>query len=200
MNAQLVLASASPRRRELLDQIGVDYLCEPADIDETPVPGEAPADYVQRMARQKALAVADCYPSPQYAVLAADTTVMIDEDVLGKPRDHFDGLAMLARLSGRRHSVMTAVCLHHSGGLTTQLVETSVEFVQLTRQLCESYLATDEPWDKAGGYAIQGLGGVFVKSIQGSYSNVVGLPLSTTWQMLTDQGIPTALHADEEAS
>jgi septum formation protein len=199
MNAQLVLASASPRRRELLDQIGVAYLSEPADIDETPVPGEAPADYVQRMARQKALAVADRYPSPQYAVLAADTTVMIDEDVLGKPRDHFDGLAMLARLSGRRHSVMTAVCLHHSGGLTAQLVETSVEFVQLTRQLCESYLATDEPWDKAGGYAIQGLGGVFVKSIQGSYSNVVGLPLSTTWQMLTDQGIPTALHADQEA-
>ncbi len=199
MNAQLVLASASPRRRELLDQIGVTYLCEPSDIDETPLPGEGPADYVQRMAREKALAVADRYPSPQYAVLAADTTVMIDEDVLGKPRDHFDGLAMLARLSGRRHSVMTAVCLHHGGGLSARLVETSVEFVQLTRQLCESYLATDEPWDKAGGYAIQGLGGVFVKSIQGSYSNVVGLPLSTTWQMLTEQGIPTALDADPEA-
>ena len=199
MSAKLVLASASPRRRELLDQIGVAYLCEPADIDETPLPGEAPAEYVQRMARQKALAVADRYPSPQYAVLAADTTVMIDEDVLGKPRDHFDGLAMLARLSGRRHSVMTAVCLHHAEGLTARLVETSVEFVQLTRQLCESYLATDEPWDKAGAYAIQGLGGVFVKSIQGSYSNVVGLPLSTTWQMLTDRGIPTALRAHPEA-
>ena len=190
---RLVLASASPRRRELLDQLGVQYSSHPADIDETRSPGEAPADYVQRMAREKAQAVAAQYPGPATVVLAADTTVLIDDDVLGKPRDHFDGLAMLARLSGRSHSVMTAVCLHSTAGISCELVATQVEFIQLSRDICESYLATDEPWDKAGGYGIQGLAGAFVRAIHGSYSNVVGLPLGETWQLLRAHGIATRL-------
>jgi nucleoside triphosphate pyrophosphatase len=190
----LVLASASPRRRQLLDQLGVSYRCEPADIDETCRPDEKPADYVQRMALEKAAAVAGRYPDGETAILAADTSVVIDEDVLGKPRDHFDGLGMLARLSGRSHSVLTAICLHTPAGESmVEVVETEVFFVQLNRQQCEAYLATDEPWDKAGGYAIQGLAGAFVSAIEGSYSNVVGLPLTQTWQLLSAQGIPTAL-------
>lgn len=193
MPRRLVLASASPRRRELLEQLGVSYLCEAADIDETPQSGEPPADYVQRMALEKARTVAARYPAAEYVVLAADTTVVIDEDVLGKPRDHFHGLAILARLSGRSHSVLTAVCLYDASGPSSVLVETQVEFVQLTREICESYLATEEPWDKAGAYAIQGLGGALVRSIHGSYSNVVGLPLSQTWELLTTHGIATGL-------
>jgi len=190
---ELVLASASPRRRELLDQLGVQYLCDAADIDEARHGGETPAAYVERMAREKAEAVAARYPGAIYVVLAADTTVQIDGDVLGKPRDHFDGLAMLAKLSGRRHSVLTAVCLRGAAGASCELVETEVEFISLTRELCEAYLATDEPWDKAGAYAIQGMAGAFVKSIHGSYSNVVGLPLCETWQLLRAAGIATTL-------
>ena len=189
---RLILASASPRRRELLEQLGVDYLCDPAAIDESAVAGEKPEDYVRRMAREKAAAVAARHPSSRW-VLAADTTVVLGDDVLGKPRDHFDGLGMLARLSGRGHSVLTAICLHGAGEAQGELVETRVEFVPLSREVCEAYLATDEPWDKAGCYAIQGLGGAFVRSIQGSYSNVVGLPLSETWQLLKTAGIITAL-------
>lgn len=190
----LILASASPRRRELLQQLGVDYRCEPADIDESRLPREKPADYVLRMAREKALAVAGRYPPGEVAVLGADTSVVIDEDVLGKPVDHFDGLGMLARLSGRTHCVLTGICLCTTSGETLgEVVETGVSFVALTRGQCEAYLATDEPWDKAGGYGIQGLAGAFVSAIAGSYSNVVGLPLTQTWQLLSGQGIKTAL-------
>lgn len=190
----LILASASPRRRELLQQLGVDYHCEPADIDESRLSGELPSDYVLRMACEKAQVVAGRYPPGTAAVLAADTSVVLDDDVLGKPADHFDGLGMLARLSGRTHSVLTGVCLCTLAGESlAEVVETRVSFVQLTREQCEAYLATDEPWDKAGGYAIQGLAGAFVSGIEGSYSNVVGLPLTQTWQLLSGQGIKTAL-------
>ena len=191
---ELILASASPRRRDLLEQLGVSYRVEPADIDESRQPGEKPADYVRRMAIEKAAAVAARHPGESLAVLAADTSVVIEEDVLGKPRDHFDGLGMLARLSGRSHSVLTGICLHTAAAESlAQVVETKVRFIQLNRDQCEAYLATDEPWDKAGGYAIQGLAGAFVSSIEGSYSNVVGLPLTETWQLLSGQGIETAL-------
>jgi septum formation protein len=191
MTANLVLASASPRRLELLKQIGVDCEVDPADIDESLLQGEPPADYVQRMARSKAERVySRRQPLP---VLAADTTVVLDGDVLGKPCDRMDGLAMLARLSGRVHHVMTAVCLQSPSGIVEQLVVTEVEFVQLGRDDCEAYLDTTEPWDKAGGYAIQGLAGAFVAGIKGSYSNVVGLPLSQTWRILRDHGVVTGL-------
>lgn len=196
---ELILASASPRRRELLDQLGVRYRCEPADIDESAVPGEKPAPYVQRMAREKAAEVAGRPGRGDAAVLAADTSVVVDEEVLGKPRDHFDALGMLARLSGRGHSVLTAICLlTPEGGVFEDLVETRVNFVQLSREQCEAYLAGDEPWDKAGAYAIQGLAGAFVSSIEGSYSNVVGLPLMETWRLLSSQGIGTALEKARE--
>ena len=194
----LVLASASPRRRELLDQLGVRYLCDPADIDERQHAGEAPAAYVERMASEKARVVTGRYPGAGQAVLAADTVVLIDDDVLGKPRDHFDGLAMLAKLSGRSHCVLTAVCLISAGKVSLEVVETRVEFIPLTRELCESYLATDEPWDKAGSYAIQGVAAAFVRAIHGSYSNVVGLPLCETWQLLKTNGIETSLAVPDE--
>ncbi|KZX59537.1 hypothetical protein A3709_14725 [Halioglobus sp. HI00S01] len=196
---RLLLASASPRRRELLAQLGVQFDLEPADIDETVNVGEKPADYVLRMAREKAAAVAGRHTGEALAVLAADTSVVIEDDVLGKPVDHFDGLAMLARLSGRWHSAMTAVCLCCEDGQSEEiLVETRVRFGQLTRAQCEAYLATDEPWDKAGGYGIQGLAGAFVSSIEGSYSNVVGLPLHETWQLLAAAGVTTRLERTED--
>jgi septum formation protein len=189
----LVLASASPRRRDLLEQLGVRYLCEPAAIDESRRAGETPTTYVERMAQEKAQLVAGRYPGAGYAVLAADTIVLVEGDVLGKPVDHFDGLAMLAKLSGRSHCVITAVCLARAGKVSRELVETRVDFIPLTRELCEAYLATDEPWDKAGAYAIQGLAAAFVRSIHGSYSNVVGLPLCETWGLLRAEGIRTSL-------
>ena len=194
----LVLASASPRRRELLDQLGVSYLCDPADIDERGRAGEAPSAYVERMAAEKARVVAGRHRGAGQVVLAADTVVLVDDDVLGKPRDHFDGLAMLAKLSGRSHTVLTAVCLSNGGNISRELVETRVEFIRLTRELCEAYLATDEPWDKAGSYAIQGMAGAFVQAIHGSYSNVVGLPLCETWQLLRASGIETSLAVENE--
>jgi septum formation protein len=189
----LVLASASARRRDLLTQLGVAFLVDPAAIDEARRPGEEASDYVLRMAREKAALVAQRHQPERHRVLGADTTVVIDGDVLGKPVDHFDGLAMLARLSGRRHEVITAVALGTPAGLDTRVVVTEVEFVTLGRAQCEAYLATDEPWDKAGGYAIQGLAGAFVSTINGSYSNVVGLPLCETWQLLSAHGIATGL-------
>lgn len=193
----LILASASPRRRDLLAQLAVEFRCDAADIDESRQAGEDPADYVQRMAREKAAVVAARHPGS--AVLAGDTSVIIGDDVLGKPVDHFDGLGMLARLSGRRHSVLTGICLQTADGTRhCQVVTTGVDFLQLNREQCEAYLATDEPWDKAGGYAIQGLAGAFVRGIEGSYSNVVGLPLAETWQLLAANGIATALEAARE--
>ena len=195
---KLVLASSSPRRRELLDQLGVTYLLDSPEIDETPNPEEPAADYVQRIATSKALEVARRHDLSQNLILAADTTVVVDDCVLGKPVDMMDGLAILARLSGRRHTVMTAICLCSDQQTSTELVSTDVEFIQLTRELCEAYLATEEPWDKAGGYGIQGLGGVFVRAIYGSYSNVVGLPLTETWQLLCANGISGYLEPARE--
>ncbi|MEM6580705.1 MAG: Maf family protein [Pseudomonadota bacterium] len=190
----LVLASASPRRRDLLAQMGVNFSCDPADIDETVKVGEAATDYVERMAKEKATKVMSKYAGQGVAVLAADTIVVVDEiDILGKPVDRFDALAMLARLSGRSHSVMTALKLIHPKGEHSERVETQVQFINLTQALCDAYLATDEPWDKAGAYAIQGLAGVFIKGINGSYSNVVGLPLAETWGLLNRIGVATAI-------
>lgn len=189
----LILASASPRRRELLAQLGVECICKPADIDETPYADESPDAYVRRMALQKASAVRRRHPGLGQWVLAADTTVVVDGAVLGKPRDREDALRMLALLSGRAHAVMTAVCLIGSSEESTVLVKTRVQFIALTRHECEAYLDSGEAWDKAGAYGIQGLAGAFVAAIDGSYSNVVGLPLSETWRLLRDQGVPTAL-------
>ncbi len=190
---RLILASASPRRRELLDQLGAHYICEPAHIDESQRVGESPYHYVRRMAEEKAAAVAARFRAPCFMVLAADTTVVRDDRILGKPRDDSEAMAILTSLSGRWHTVLTAVCLHTAVSTTCEVVETRVEFATLSQDDCEAYLSTAEPWDKAGAYGIQGLGGAFVRRIQGSYSNVVGLPLWETWRLLSAHGIVTAL-------
>jgi septum formation protein len=195
---ELVLASASPRRRELLDQLRVTYRVAPADIDESLEPGESPDTYIRRMASEKARIVAARPTTLAAAVLAADTAVLVEEEVLGKPLDRRDGLRMLGRLSGRSHDVLTAVGLLYAGELKLEVVRTRVEFIELSPALCEAYLATDEPWDKAGAYGIQGLAGAFVHTIHGSYSNVVGLPLCETWQLLRDCGVATGLAAVEQ--
>lgn len=192
-SARLVLASASPRRRELLEQLGVSYTCDPAHIDEAQVRGEAPPDYVLRMAQEKARVVAARHAMPPCVVLAADTSVVVDGRVLGKPRDTDEALSMLECLSGRWHTVLTGLCVLGARGVNSVLVTTQVEFVALDRAVCEAYLATGEPWDKAGAYGIQGMAGAFVRAIQGSYSNVVGLPLCETWELLAVHGIATAL-------
>lgn len=189
----LILASASPRRRELLDQLGVPCRVEPARFDETPLPGEAAGHYAKRIARGKAAAVVAANPTVDLPVLAADTTVVLDGEILGKPRDPEEALAMLLRLSGREHRVITAVCLWEESGSETVSVETTVRLLPLDRDVCAAYVATGEPLDKAGAYGIQGLGGALVSAIDGSYSNVVGLPLSETWQLLRRHGIDTVL-------
>ena len=131
--------------------------------------------------------------TPEFVVLSADTSVVIDGAVLGKPQDSTDAMNMLLRLSGRSHVVLTAVCLRSVRGTHCELVTTEVEFVPLTAAMCDAYLATAEPWDKAGAYGIQGLGAAFVRAIHGSYSSVVGLPLCETWQLLCLHGMTTAL-------
>ncbi|NQX87909.1 MAG: septum formation inhibitor Maf [Halioglobus sp.] len=198
-DSRIILASSSPRRRQLLEQLGVRHSVEAANIDETKLPEESPAAYVQRMACEKAAVVKRRSSGLSMAVLAADTVVVLDGRTLGKPRNIADAFAMLTSLSDRAHRVLTSVCLCSGELASTCLVSTDVEFVRLKPRVCQAYLATDEPWDKAGGYAIQGLGGAFVKSIRGSYSNVVGLPLAETWQLLRAAGLDTALEMPAEA-
>ena len=192
----LVLASASPRRAELLKQLGVSFEQNPVDLDESQLAGEEAEQYVVRLAREKSAAAQRALLSDA-VVLAADTSVVLDDQVLGKPEDHFDALAMLARLSGREHRVLTAVCLRRADRLEEVMTDSRVRFVNLSREDCEAYLATDEPWDKAGAYGIQGLAGAFVESIEGSYSGVVGLPLAETWQLLTAMGVASRLTPSE---
>jgi septum formation protein len=187
MTAQIILASASPRRKELLNQIRVTYAVSPVDLDETPKPNEAPLSYVQRLAAEKSAACVAQIGSDT-PVLAADTTVVLDNRIMGKPKDQDDALSMLARLSGRTHQVYTAISLR--GHQHDQAVSiTQVTFRDLTPSEMLAYWASGEPVDKAGSYAIQGLGGIFVKSITGSFSGVVGLPLFETADLLAKQGI-----------
>lgn len=188
--AALFLASASPRRRELLTQIGAPFSLLSVSIDETPLPGEAPEAYVQRLAREKAAAGLAALDEPGAFVLGADTTVVLDERILGKPADRADALAMLGALSGREHQVLTAVALAGEAGCEVRLVGSHVGFRSITPAEAEAYWASGEPQDKAGGYAIQGLGAIFVSSLRGSYSAVVGLPLCETAQLLEARGLP----------
>ncbi len=181
------LASVSPRRRELLAQIGVPHTITGAHIDETAHTGETPRDYVLRMARQKALTVRA--GGERLPVLAADTTVVLDDVIYGKPRDREDGIAMLARLSGRTHEVLTAVAIAAERGVTLRLSASSVRFRALTLEECAAYWETGEPHDKAGGYAVQGAAAVFIESLSGSYSGVMGLPLFETAELLRGAGI-----------
>jgi len=185
----LCLASASPRRRELLNQIGVPHEIEPAAVDEERFPHEPPRDYVLRLARAKALKVRPHRPAAQ-PVLAADTAVVLEQAVFGKPRDRGDACAMLAALGGRTHEVLTAVALAADGGVATALSVSAVRLRALTQAEQSAYWNSGEPRDKAGAYAIQGLGAVFVESLTGSYSGVMGLPLFETAQLLESVGIP----------
>lgn len=193
----LLLASASPRRRELLAQVGVSPEVWPADIDESLRAGEAPADYVLRLARGKAEAVWAA-SGGRCPVLAADTSVVCGADVLGKPADKAALVAMLLRLSSRTHEVLTAVALRSATGLRTALCTSEVTFRPLKREEIERYWETGEPADKAGGYGVQGLGAMFISRLQGSYSGVMGLPLYETAQLLQAAGVPTALSASRE--
>ena len=186
-SAQIVLASASPRRCELLDQIGVRFIQSVIDIDETHQPGELPQEYVVRLALAKASGVWQ-RDRGHLPALGADTTVVIDNQPLGKPEDEAHARLMLQKLSGRVHRVLTAVALVDERQ-AVRLSETSVRFRSLTDAQIHRYWLTGEPADKAGGYAIQGRGAVFIERIEGSYSGVMGLPLYETAQLLDQFGI-----------
>jgi septum formation protein len=184
----LRLASASPRRRELLAQIGVPHVVAAADVDERTRHGEPALAYVERLARAKAQAIWD--RGRELPVLGADTTVVLDGASLGKPRDRGEGLAMLAALAGREHRVLTAVALVTAAGAQCLTSSSTVRMRASTLEERRRYWDTGEPRDKAGGYAIQGLGAVFIESLQGSYSGVMGLPLYETAQLLAAAGVP----------
>jgi septum formation protein len=178
----LVLASASPRRRELLERLGLRLAVVPADIDETPHAGEAARDYVRRVAREKCVALQQTrhqhHLADNLAILAADTTVILDEDILGKPADIHEAAAMLGRLSGRTHEVMTAYCIAHGDSLIERQVSTQVTFRSIDPVENQAYADSYEWQGKAGGYAVQGKAAVFVSEVRGSITNVIGLPLA----------------------
>ncbi len=184
----LILASQSPRRAELLRNAGISFEVRPADVDESAREGEEPFEYVRRLAREKALAVLASAPNGA-VVLGADTTVVVDGEILGKPLDAEDARRMLQRLSGRAHQVTTAVCLahrDHNGDEVTEVESevTEVEFSSISAQEIAAYVASGEPMDKAGAYAIQGGASRWIPRIQGCYFNVVGLPVARVCAML----------------
>lgn len=182
MGERLILASASPRRRELLQAAGFEVDVRPAHLDESLKPGEAPADYVLRLARAKAAAVAG------EAVLGADTTVVVDAEILGKPGDDTEAATMLRRLSGRVHEVLTGFCLRRGGREIARVERTLVWMAELTDAEIAAYIVSGEPRDKAGAYAIQGLAARFIPRIEGSYANVVGLPIAAVWRAWRELG------------
>ena len=184
----LYLASGSPRRRELLTQIGVPFIVINAPVDESPLPSESAPAYVERLARAKAAAGLARVDGPA-VVLGADTAVVLDGRILGKPENREDALAMLADLSGREHQVLTAVALDDGQRVHSFCVTSTVRFRAISTDEAQRYWASGEPSDKAGGYAIQGLGAVFVSGLSGSYSAVVGLPLCETADLLGQFGI-----------
>ncbi len=184
----LILASASPRRRELLGVFGIDFQVRPADVDESVIGGETPADYTLRLAVAKAREVAGEYPD--CFVLGSDTTVALGGDCLGKPGDVGEARDMLERLSGTVHEVLSAVALvHPDGAVATRLSTTHVDFAQLPAKWIGDYIDSGEPMDKAGAYGIQGAAGVWVRRLEGSYTGVVGLPLFETGELLRQAGL-----------
>jgi septum formation protein len=194
----LTLASASPRRQELLRSAGIPFTVQPADINEMPLAGESPRDCAERLAREKAMAVFQ--KRPQQFVLGADTIVVVDETILGKPCDADDAARMLRMLSGRTHAVITGVCLvgpvasraeppgTENRELKTASGTTMVTMCELSDEDIRDYVATGEPMDKAGAYAIQGIASRWIPRIEGDYSNVVGLPVALVYRMLRERG------------
>jgi len=186
----LVLASSSPRRHELLGRLGLPFTVRVPDVDETPRGGEDPAAYVERLARDKARAgqARAQDPSLDEVVVAADTTVDVDGDIIGKPAERDEACAMLSRLSGRDHRVHTGVAVARADRLVSSVTTTVVTFARLSRHEIEDYVATDLPYDKAGGYSLRGTGRPFVAAIDGSASNVLGLPMAQTEALLARVG------------
>jgi septum formation protein len=184
----IYLASSSPRRAELLDQIGVQFRVYAIEINETRYDGEAAADYVCRMAKEKAEVVGRVLIAQQdeYRVLAADTTITLDGDIIGKPADQEQCRCILGQLSARQHLVLTAVALATPNGIACRLVQSRVSFKALSPAEIDDYCASEEPMDKAGAYAIQGRAALFIRYLEGSYSAVMGLPLFETAELLRD--------------
>lgn len=189
----LCLASRSERRQQLLRQIGVEFSCREADVDEVSLAGEQPAAYVERLAVEKAQDVAGMAAQEKMAVLAADTAVVLDDRIFGKPVDQEDAREMLQALSGKSHRVFTAVALSVYGKTDTRLSVSEVSVRPLSDALIEQYWQTGEPAGKAGGYAIQGFAAGFIQSLAGSYSGVMGLPLCETVGLLEQAGVGWAL-------
>lgn len=188
---ELILASASPRRRELLSRLGLDFTVMAAQADETLLPNLTPQEQVVHLSKIKALAVREqLEPRPGQVILSADTVVVLDEKILGKPKDSVQAEAMLSALSGRSHLVLTGVTVWTQQGLRQICEETQVFFRSLTPDEITAYVQTGEPMDKAGAYGIQGFGALFVEKLIGDYYNVMGLPLCTVGQMLRQAGIP----------
>lgn len=196
----IYLASASPRRREILASLGFQPVLLPAEIDETALPGEAVADYVSRMARQKNAAARQLATQRGLALaqplLSADTVVALDNAILGKPRDAAHARELLESLSGREHQVWTAVCVSLGGQTLEAAQRSDVRFKELSAQEIAAYIASGEPLDKAGAYGIQGIGGVFVAHLSGSFSGVMGLPVFETVQLLRQLGSPVPPFAE----
>ncbi|HUO85432.1 MAG TPA: Maf family protein [Thermoanaerobaculia bacterium] len=194
---ELILASMSPRRRDLLESIGLEFEVVPSDVEEIPAPGEQVRDYVLRLAREKAESIGGRHPDAW--IIAADTVVYLDDRILEKPRDHDEAFAMLSTIAGRWHTVFSGVALHHSAGghLDCRLEETRVRIMALEPSEIEWYVETGEPFDKAGAYAVQGIGAMFVEAVEGSYTNVVGLPLPLLFRMMRDAGIDPIPHHQE---
>lgn len=185
----LILASASPRRVDILNQIGVRFIVAPADIDESQISNESPTDFVCRLACQKSQTGYESQMGSQ-AVLGGDTIVVCDEKIFGKPKDYADSKRMLSQLSGRAHKVVSAVAINNGVEAAVLMSETLVTFRTISDQECLNYWNTGEPEGKAGSYAIQGFGSIFVESIEGSYSGVVGLPIAETCSLLRRFEIP----------
>jgi septum formation protein len=189
---KLILASASPRRAEILRNAGIQFEVRATDVDESRLTGEVPGDYVRRLALAKALSAATEYRDSrdEALVLGADTVVVVDADILGKPASQDDARSMLRRISGRMHEVHTGLALVRAPGTMQRVVEeiTRVHFASLTEREIEDYIATGEAFDKAGAYAIQGIAGRYVSRIEGCYFNVMGLPLARLWSLLRELG------------
>jgi septum formation protein len=203
----LVLASSSPRRRALLRRLGTPFSVVVRAVDERPLPGETPAGHVRRLAREKARAVAGALPAGSGArwILGADTVIALDGEILGKPRDAADARRMLTRLSGRTHEVLTGVALvpapaAAAGRARTAVVRTRVGMRALDAATIRRYVATGEPLDKAGAYAVQGRGGRLVAAVSGSLTNVVGLPLERLARLLAACGLPVGATAEAPAA
>ena len=185
---KIILASQSPRRVLLLKQMGIDCLVMPADIDETALSGELPSNYVLRLAKQKALVIAAKQQTANLPILAADTTVALDNEIFGKPENANDAFNMLKKLSNSTHQVHTAIALAFNGKYESALNTTQVTMMPLSDAMIMAYVATNEPMDKAGSYAIQGLAGNWIKRIEGSYTGVMGLPVHETAMLLNKIG------------